>query len=157
RRGARPAGSSARSPWTTTRHCCDLLVRGNDVFAVQPDGVRYWTKDICAPARSHDLHVQRVGGDLQELKLALPLRLALHRHIDAKHVDRLVTPEQTGRVGQHDHVVEFLHGRLDDIVVYVGSHGLQNLGRVTHKHRQTRGGTTGTPRALRPGNVPRYR
>src|SRR4029077_10757304 len=112
---------------------------------------------IGAAADAHDLRVDRVGGDLQELKLALPLRLALHGDVDAEHDDVLIAAQHAGLVGQHDHVVERANRGFNNIAVYVGSHGLQNLGRVTHEHRQARGGTARTPKPLRPGNVPRYR
>ena len=62
---------------------------------------------MARPRGAHDLHVDRVGGDLQELELALALRLALHGDVDAEHDDDLVAAQHPGLVGQHDHVVEF--------------------------------------------------
>ncbi len=91
--------------------------------------------------RPKDCHVNRVGGQLEELKLAHPILLALDCMVDALDHDQLVAFEGTG-LGQHHHVKQFVEQRSRDVAVDGGSDILEGLAGVAHEHGQPRCCTT---------------
>ena len=104
--------------------------------------------DAGAALEPDDLHIDRVLRSLSELDLALALCLALDSDIDTLHADLFLAGEQATRIRKHDQVAQLHEGEFKHVAVDIGADRLQNLGGVTHEHRQAGSCATGAAARL---------
>ena len=76
-----------------------LVLGRYDRLALQANARRHGAQHVSAALRPDDLHVDRIGGKLQELKLPLTHRLALHSYGDTFGLDLFFAYEKSRIVG----------------------------------------------------------
>ena len=114
----------------------------------------YCLKHARTTSLTDDTHVDGVCRNLEELESTHTILFFLHGHRGATHYNLFIAAERFTAVSQHDHIIQILNQRFQDILIDPGRHVLQHLGGVAHQHAEAGRGRCRTAHLVGSSDVP---